>query len=54
MTEREKALLKHKYGHSKFLLAVHCLGKYIKDIYHPSTSFQKIVVCGANTRVPYV
>lgn len=54
MTEREKALLKHKYGHSKFLLAVHCLGKYIKDIYHPSDSSKKIVVCGANNRVPYV
>lgn len=54
MLENEKALLKQKYGHNKWLLAVHMLGKYIKDIYHAPRFHTKISMRGQNNRCPYV
>lgn len=54
MLETEKTLLKQKYGHNKWLLAIHMLGKYIKDIYHAPRFRRKIILRGKNNRCPYV
>ena len=54
MTEREKEILRCKYGHSKLLLALHMLGREIKNIYHPSTPPKRLTVCGKNNIMPCV
>lgn len=56
MNQEEKSRLYAKYGHSRFLLSIHLLGKYIKDIYHSAKSYshKNFIICGENNQVPYV
>lgn len=54
MTDREKELLRCKYGHSKILLALHFIGHQIKSFYHPSTLPKKLIISGKNNVIPYI
>lgn len=54
MTESEKKVLYSKYGYSTILLFIHLLGKYIKDLYHPSIQIKKPIVIGKNNIIPFI
>lgn len=54
MTEREKMLLRSKYGHNKVLLFMHLMGRYIKGLYHPNIKIKKPLILGKGNIIPFV
>lgn len=54
MLRDEWERLKRKYGHSKCLLAMHFLGKCVKNLYHIPKFRKKITICGKDNFCPYV
>ena len=53
MENEDKLYFQRKYGHSKILLFIHLMGKYIKDLYHPVKS-KKPQVFGKGNIIPFV
>lgn len=53
MTEREKMLLRSKYGHNKVLLFMHLMGRYIKGLYHPNIKIKKPLILGKGKYYPF-
>lgn len=54
MTEREKILLRSKYGHNKILFLIHLVGRYIKELYRPNIATRKPLILGNGNVVSFV